>query len=157
RPGETTLALAVAEAGQVGPVGAELLDPPVPPIGHVDPLFAVDGDTPGQIELARPIANRAPGLDEPAVGAGGLDPVGDAVDHQPGTLGVHRQAGRVVELARPVAERAPAVQEVAVPIERLDVLAVLVADVDVAVRRDRDPARPDDLPITLAKGGELPD
>src|SRR5438477_2528230 len=60
-------------------------------------------------------------------------------------------------MTRARAERAPAAQKVPVPVEHLDVVPLLVADVDVAVSADRDRGRPGDLTVAASEARELPD
>src|ERR687888_2435277 len=55
------------------------------------------------------------------------------------------------------AERAPAAQEIPVPVEHLDVVPLLVADVDIAISADRDRGRPGDLTVAASEARELPD
>ena len=76
----------------LGPIGRELLDAAVTPVGYVDVACAVDGYSPRLVELPRSIAQSSPTGKGPSVAREVLDPVIHAVYNGPDrkllTLGV---------------------------------------------------------------------
>ena len=47
----------LSEGSQVYPVGGELLNPVIAPIGYVDVGVSINGDSPGEVELTGPLPN----------------------------------------------------------------------------------------------------
>ena len=71
----------LAEAGDKTAVGTKFLYPVVAPVRHVNVALAVEGESPGQIELALTVPIPAPTEQVLAIGGELLDPVVVLVHH----------------------------------------------------------------------------
>ena len=138
-------------------IRAELLDPVVVPVGHVDAAVVVDGNAPGHVQIAFGTALGAEAAQVVALLGEPLDPAVKAVDDPDVVVSIEGHARGTADLPFLFSRLAPGVKQLPFTVKDGDPVKPLIGDVNVLVLVQCHSGEPDHLTILFATPAELLD